>query len=616
MDEDLAGGSTAAAGSTPAAQPVHGAGQPVADWNTSLAAPAAPAPEFAGRAASTGRGSGPAGERSTDEGRVPSKRRPAAKPVWQDPADLPAVQHVLAGAFGAKLAVLADAAATVQTVMASIDVDGLSDAEVIALTQAVERAGRPVDAARVRTAAVVGYRSRTGLGNESLAWRMGASHQADLLTRLTLTSAAEMKRRVVLGEKVAPRMLGGAVLAPVFPVVAAALTAGELGVDSATEIVKALADYKVHGRFDADRDQVDRAEADLVERATGTVYGPRPDTTDAHTTDTDTDTHIDTDTDSQVGADGVVTGPIVRLRPSDGFTHPAEDLRSMGVRWRAWLNPDGAAPTEDVLEAKSTFSFGTLRDGLYPIRGAVTPELKGIMTKTFDTYLSARSAPAFPSAEEQQRLEAGELIPGTALDDRTGGEKRADILRGILTHVAGDPHTPTMGGTPPTVMVHVNATDLLANAGVGWIDGVDGPISMRTINQLIDNGGLQPVFFTSTGAILGLGSKERCFTPLQRKAITARDGGCIIPGCDSPAHWAEIHHVIPWRHGGKTHVDNGVLLCWYHHHTIDTSGWNIRMVNGTPQVRAPHWIDPERRWRTPERHHAHHRPDRKEPGSP
>jgi hypothetical protein len=610
MDEDLAGGSTAAAGSTPAAQssPVPSPVQSAADWNTSLAAPA-PAPVAPQPSASSNRRLSGTGERSSGSGKASAKSK-SVKPVWQDPADLPAVQNALAGTFGEKLTVVADAARALQAVMASVNVDGLSDAEVIALTQAVEAAGRPVDAARVRTAAVVGYRSRTGLGNESLAWRLGASHQSDLLTRLTLTSTPEMKRRVALGEKVAPRMLGGVVLEPVFPIVAAALTAGELGVDSAAEIVKALSDYKVHGRFDADRDQVARAEVDLVARATGSVYGPRPDA------DTDSDNTNTDDTGSTVGTDGVLTGPIVRLRPHDGFTLPTEEIRSAGARWRALINPDGAAPNEAVLEAKSTFSFGALRDGLFPLRGAVTPELKGIMTNTFDTYMSARSAPTFPSAEEQQRLEAGELIPGTALDDRTGGEKRADILRGILTHVAQDPRTPTMGGTPPTVMVHVNATDLLANAGVGWIDGVEGPISMRTINQMIDNGGMQPVFFGSTGAIIGLGSKDRCFTPLQRKAITARDGGCIIPGCTSPAHWAEIHHVIPWRHGGTTHVNNGVLLCWYHHHTIDTSGWNIRMIQGTPQVRAPHWIDPERRWRTPEKHRAHDNPNQKKTRSP
>jgi hypothetical protein len=569
MDEDLAGGSRAA-GSTPAAgsPPVP----PTADWNTSLAVPAPVTPE-------------PSTDRGIEAGRAPSKAQ-SAKPVWRDPADLPTVQRALAGELGGKLTVLADAARTIQAVMASIDVDGLSDAEVIALTQQVEAAGRPVDAARVRTAAVVGYRSRTGLGSESLAWRLGASHQGDLLTRLTLTSAPEMKRRVALGEKVAPRMLGGVVLEPVFPIVAAALATGELGVDSATEIVKALADYKVHGRFDADRDQVDRAEADLVARATGSVYGP--------------------DTDE---------GSIVRLRSSDGFTLPTEEIRSAGARWAALINPDGAAPNEEVLEAKSSISFGDKRDGLYPLRGGVTPDLKGIMQALFNTYQSARSAPKFPSAEDQQRIEAGELVPGEILDERTGGQKRADILRGILTQVAQDPHTPTMGGMPPTVLVHVNAADLVRGLGLGWIDGVDAPISMKTINQMIDNGGMQPVFLARNGAVLGLGRKTRFFTSSQRKAITARDGGCIIPGCSAPAQWAEVHHVNPWRSGGKTDVDNGVLLCWYHHHTIDTSGWEIRMVQGMPQVKAPRWIDPTGKWRKPDQHRAHVNLDRKPPGS-
>ena len=115
----------------------------------------------------------------------------------------------------------------------------------------------------------------------------------------------------------------------------------------------------------------------------------------------------------------------------------------------------------------TSITFGDKRDGLYPIRGGVTPDLKGIMQGLFNTYQSARSAPKFPSAEEQQRIEAGELIPGEVLDERTGGQKRADMLRGILTQVAQDPRTPTMGGMPPTVMVHVNAADLIRDAGLG-----------------------------------------------------------------------------------------------------------------------------------------------------
>jgi hypothetical protein len=565
MDDDLAGGSTAATGGTPAAQPA-------ADWNTSLAVPA-PA------AAPLGASGGGTSDTGSTVPKAPKRRKP--QPEWREPHELPAVQQARTGAFGEKLSALSDAARTVQAVMASIDASGLSDAEAVALTQTIEQIGRPVDAARVTTASTISDRGHRGLGTESLAWRMGASHENELLTLLTRASVPEMKRRVALGAKVAPRIVVGLVREPVFPIVAAALAAGELGMDAAENIVTGLSDFKVHGRFDAKPADVDAAERDLVECATGSRF----------------------DRANDSGA----TGPIVRLGDSDGFTFTADRIREMTQPWQARLNPDGAAPNAPLLEAKSTFSFGTKRDGLYPLRGGVTPELKGTMEALFNTFQSARSAPKFPSAEDQLRIEAGELVPGEILDERTGGEKRADILRGILTQVAQDPRTPTMGGMPPTVMVHVNATDLLAGVGVGWIDGIDGPVSMKTANQMVDNGGMQPVYLAKNGAVLALGRKTRFFNRAQRRAITARDGGCIIAGCTSPAQWAEVHHVVPWYTGGPTDVSNGVLLCWYHHHTIDTSGWEIRMVTGVPQVKAPHWIDPTGKWRRPEKHRAHDR---------
>lgn len=40
-----------------------------------------------------------------------------------------------------------------------------------------------------------------------------------------------------------------------------------------------------------------------------------------------------------------------------------------------------------------------------------------------------------------------------------------------------------------------------------------------------------------------------------------------------------------------------VLLCWFHHRTIDTSGWGIRMLRGVPQIRPPAWLDPSGGWR-------------------
>ncbi|WP_460578339.1 HNH endonuclease signature motif containing protein, partial [Glaciibacter psychrotolerans] len=330
-------------------------------------------------------------------------------------------------------------------------------------------------------------------------------------------------------------------------------------------------------------------------------------------------------------------------------------------QWQAALDPDGVAPNEVEGEATSTISFGRFKDGVYPVRGGVTPDLYGIMNLTFDAFIAARKTPAFPTAAEQARDQARDdrserddraeqdahddrseqdshdgpdghdvydehlhdhdhddhgqgsasaevPLPGSAghefddVDTRTAGEKRADILRGMFTQLAQADSTPSIGGAPPTVVVHVNVNDIEAGRGVGWIDGVDAPISLRTVDQMMCAGGTQTVLFGPNGEVLTLTDPQRLFNRAQRRAILARDGGCGVPGCDAPAQWLEFHHVIPWSTGGVTEVDNGVALCWRHHHTIETSGWEILMVNGRPQVKAPAWIDPTRTWRDANRH--------------
>ena len=44
-------------------------------------------------------------------------------------------------------------------------------------------------------------------------------------------------------------------------------------------------------------------------------------------------------------------------------------------------------------------------------------------------------------------------------------------------------------------------------------------------------------------------------------------------------------------HGGPTHTDNGVCLCWWHHRFLATSGWYIRMRRGAIQTMAPPWLE-------------------------
>jgi len=192
--------------------------------------------------------------------------------------------------------------------------------------------------------------------------------------------------------------------------------------------------------------------------------------------------------------------------------------------------------------------------------------------------------------------EAEAALPAKT-DLRSREQQAHDVFASLIDTIARSGDTPTIGGTPPTVLVTVRADDLESGHGQGHIDGLDTPIPMQSVRQFVCTGGTQHVILNQDGKIIQLGSEQRCFTPQQRRAIMARDGGCIIPGCSIPAGWTEIHHVAPAAEDGPTHTDNGVCLCWWHHHMLEISGWQIRMHHGKPQVRAPGWLDPYGEWR-------------------
>jgi hypothetical protein len=249
---------------------------------------------------------------------------------------------------------------------------------------------------------------------------------------------------------------------------------------------------------------------------------------------------------------------------------------------------------------------------MVPVSGQLVPIAAAMLTKVFDAYSNPRTAPAFLGPEEISERDL-------TADPRSRPQQHHDILVGIVDAAARSATTPSLGGAAPTVLVTVRERDVKgsdpenafdpasvcvsagagsARPGFGFVEGAEIPISMKAVRQLICTGGTQEVVLSDAGRIVALGSAQRCLTAPQRRAITVRDGGCLIPGCSVPAAWCEIHHVIEAARGGPTHPDNGVLLCWFHHRTIDTSGWQIRTMDGVPQVKAPPWIRVDAPWRS------------------
>lgn len=66
---------------------------------------------------------------------------------------------------------------------------------------------------------------------------------------------------------------------------------------------------------------------------------------------------------------------------------------------------------------------------------------------------------------------------------------------------------------------------------------------------------------TRGGAVLSFGRRRRLASPAQVRALLLRDGGsCQAPGCGR-TRFLHAHHVRYWSHGGRTDLDNLLLLC-------------------------------------------------------
>jgi len=75
--------------------------------------------------------------------------------------------------------------------------------------------------------------------------------------------------------------------------------------------------------------------------------------------------------------------------------------------------------------------------------------------------------------------------------------------------------------------------------------------------------------------VLDVGHSFRLAPPKLRRALTLRDGGCVVPGCTADPSRCEAHHITYWEHSGETSISTMVLLCSKHHHMVHKGRWHI-----------------------------------------
>ncbi|MGA1838195.1 DUF222 domain-containing protein [Herbiconiux sp. 11R-BC] len=415
---------------------------------------------------------------------------------------------------------------------------GLRDEELLDVMAAFEAVGRVVSAGQVRVAGEVGVRSRSELGDEGLSRSQNFTSPVKLVASVTGTSARECKARLELGRRLRGAVLlgGGEGPAP-FPAVGQALDEGILPVETASIIVSRCAELAERG---CAPDEVASAEQTLVDE-----------TINCHLT--------------------------------------ADQTAKLAIHLRELLDPDGAEPRDEVHQQLRSLTIAQAGDGMIRGRFALTPEQGGVWLASIQALQSPRvSGPRFLSEDEF-------VAEAATADTRTQAQKNADTVTELIARATGAPDMPRLNGATTTVNVHISLDDLEAGRGVGWIDGIDEPVPASTVAQLRCSSPMAATLFGDRGAVLYHGKTERLFTAAQNRALAARDGGCVWPDCDRPPSFCETHHADEWvskdHPPGRTDIDNGVLLCHFHHSHLHKSSWKLTMHAGVPHLIPPRWID-------------------------
>ena len=431
-------------------------------------------------------------------------------------------------------------------------VGSLADAELLLAQRKLGDIRRVVDACAALIAGEVGHRSRPDLGYGGLAQREGFRTPQALVQHSTRSTSREAFTLVQVGTIVREAMTPAAELAargtparePWLANVGAAVSAGTLSIEAARAIRNGL------GEPAPDASEPDTFKNELF-RVAGTLLLESP-------------------------------------------TLNADQLYRRARELRDELDEAGIATRERAIHEQRSVRLTTQPNGLPRITIVSDIESGAFWKDVVDKLTSPRrGGPRFVSESDKSWAES------IGTDDRSTEQYLHDALTELLRQAvgAGTPQSRMIvGSRQPSVRVLVTADTLTTRTGHGRIEGCDLPISIESVERIACESGIQLITFSVDGRPLDVGREQRLYDSRQRKALAARDGGCLWGDCDRPPDWCEAHHIFHWaRDHGRSDIDDGILLCRYHHLLLHNNHWEIVRKGSVYWLVPPPDVDPSQK---------------------
>lgn len=347
-----------------------------------------------------------------------------------------------------------------------VEVEQMSDAGLVRVTDALARVRRDAEALLARVAAEVSKRSSSEFGGSGLARAQGFHNPVRMLAASTGASRSDAAKLIAVGTATAERQsFGGQRLPARHPHVAAALESATIGVDAASAITAMLERVRVR----ADPELADTTEAVLVELA------------------------------ARVPLELLVRG-----------------VREAEAR----LDRDGVEPREEELRSERSLTMREDGAGMVHLHARLDPETAAPVKAAIEALVS----------DVLRRREPSPCDSGPVIDDhRSIPQIQADALAALARHALGCEQT-LAPLQKATVVVRIDLDSLVDGLGHARIDGIDQPISASTARRMSAEAQLIPAVLGGESVPLDLGRAARLFSRAQRLALAERDGGCASCG--------------------------------------------------------------------------------------
>jgi Domain of unknown function (DUF222)/HNH endonuclease len=241
-------------------------------------------------------------------------------------------------------------------------------------------------------------------------------------------------------------------------------------------------------------------------------------------------------------------------------------FRVVTVQLRHYMDPDSVLDDANDSNELRFLHLSQTLDGVFYLNGRLDAEGGA----TLQTALNALGGP--PASD----------------DKRSPKQRRADSLVELARQQLDHGDLPEVGGQRPHLVVTVQMATLSKQpsspaAELEWAQAIPA----ETARRLACDAAVTPIFLGSESEQPHAGSTTRVPAGSQRKALVVRDRGCRFPSCDRPPDWTDAHHIRHWADGGKTEMDNLVLLCRRHHRMVHEEGWRLIVIQDGDVVAVP-----------------------------